>query len=81
MRTVVKRLLVWLLVCTALGVGRAEAQRTSGARTLTIGLDAFNGLNRVNLGSYVGNVSSPFFGQPVAARAPRELQVSAHVKF
>ncbi len=36
-------------------------------RTLTLGLDAFNVLNHVNLESYVGDVNSPFFGQPVAA--------------
>ena len=37
------------------------------ARTVTVGLDAFNVVNRVNYTAYVGTVSSPLFGQPVAA--------------
>jgi hypothetical protein len=51
------------------------------ARTITIGLDAFNVLNRVNYGSYVGTVGSPLFALPVSARPPRQLQLSARVKF
>jgi hypothetical protein len=50
-------------------------------RTVTLSLDAFNILNHVNYGSYVGTVSSPLFGQPVSALAPRQLQLSARVKF
>jgi len=50
-------------------------------RTMTLALDAFNLLNRVNYGSYVGTVGSPLFGAPVTARAARQLQVSAGVKF
>ncbi len=45
-------------------------------RSLAIGLDAFNLTNRVNYGNYVGTVRSPLFGQPVSARAPRQLQLS-----
>jgi Carboxypeptidase regulatory-like domain/TonB dependent receptor-like, beta-barrel len=51
------------------------------ARAVTIGLDVFNLLDRVNYGSYVGTVSSPLFGQPVTARAPRQLQLSARYTF
>jgi hypothetical protein len=51
------------------------------ARTMTLGLDAFNMLNRVNYGSYVGTLGSPLFGLPVSARSPRQLQFSARVKF
>ena len=50
------------------------------ARTMTLGLDAFNVLNHVNYGSYVGTLGSPLFGTPVTARAPRQLQFSARVK-
>jgi hypothetical protein len=50
-------------------------------RELTFGLDAFNVINQVNYGSYVGTLGSPLFGQPVSARAPRQLQFSARVKF
>jgi hypothetical protein len=51
------------------------------ARTVTLGLDAFNLLNRVNYGNYVGTLGSPLFGVPVSARAPRQLQFSARLKF
>jgi hypothetical protein len=50
-------------------------------RTVTIALDGFNILNRVNDSNYVGTINSPLFGQPVAARAPRQLQLSARIKF
>lgn len=52
-----------------------------GARTVSVGVDAFNLLNRVNYATYVGTVGSPFFEQPVSAQAPRELQLSARFKF
>jgi hypothetical protein len=51
------------------------------ARSVTFGLDAFNLLNRVNYGTYVGTLNSPLFGLPVSARAPRQLQFSARLKF
>jgi len=51
------------------------------APEVTFGLDAFNLLNRVNYGSYVGTFGSPLFGLPVTARSPRQLQVSARLKF
>ncbi len=52
-----------------------------GARAVTFGLDAFNVMNHVNYGPFVGTLSSPFFGQPVSARAARQLQFSARMKF
>ena len=51
------------------------------AREITFGFDAFNVLNRVNYGSFVGTLSSPLFGRPVSARAARQLQFSARMKF
>jgi len=51
------------------------------AREVTLGFDAFNVLNHVNYGSFVGTLSSPLFGQPVSARAARQLQFSARMKF
>jgi Carboxypeptidase regulatory-like domain len=51
------------------------------ARTFTLGLDGFNVLNRVNYLTYVGTVSSPLFLQPVSAQAPRQLQLSARIRF
>ena len=50
-------------------------------RELALGFDAFNVLNHVNYGSFVGTLSSPLFGRPVSARAARQLQFSARMKF
>ncbi len=44
--------------------------------TITLGLAAFNVFNRTNYLGFVGNLSSPFFGLPVAARPARRLQLS-----
>ncbi len=49
--------------------------------TVTVGLDAFNLLNQVNYATYVGTLTSSLFGQPVTALPPRQLQLSARVKF
>jgi hypothetical protein len=54
---------------------------TPQARAMTFGLDAFNVLNHVNFRNYVGTLNSPLFGQPVAARSARQLQISARLKF
>ena len=43
------------------------------AREITFGFDAFNVLNHVNYGPFVGTLSSPLFGRPVSARAARQL--------
>jgi hypothetical protein len=48
---------------------------------ITLGFDAFNVLNHVNYASYVGTLSSPLYGQPVSARAARQLQFSMRMKF
>jgi hypothetical protein len=55
------------------------AQKNASA--LTLAVDAFNVLNRVNYGTFVGTVSSPFFGQPITARPPRQFQFSAKFAF
>jgi hypothetical protein len=49
--------------------------------TVTLGLETFNVLNRVNYVSFIGNLSSPFFGQAIAAQPPRRLQVSFRFRF
>jgi hypothetical protein len=49
--------------------------------SLALGIDAFNVLNRVNFTQVVGNESSPFFGQPVAAGPARRLQLSMRLSF
>ena len=56
-------------------------KKKDDAPSLEVTLDAFNALNHVNVSSVVGNMSSPLFGQPVAARPPRRAQLSLAVKF
>jgi len=57
-----------------------EFKRREGPE-VTLGLDGFNVLNRVNYSGFVGNTSSPFFGLPVSARPARRLQLSLRLKF
>ena len=47
----------------------------------TVGLDAFNALNHANYVSYVGTLSSPFFGEGVSAHPPQRMQISLRFKF
>jgi outer membrane receptor protein involved in Fe transport len=48
---------------------------------ITLGVDAFNALNRTNYAGFVGNLSSPFFGLPVAARPARRVQLRLSFEF
>jgi outer membrane receptor protein involved in Fe transport len=57
-----------------------QAKKASGP-ALTLGIDAFNLLNRVNATGYIGTLTSPFFGRAIAAQPPRRFQFSARVKF
>ncbi|MEP7274112.1 MAG: hypothetical protein ABI882_21620, partial [Acidobacteriota bacterium] len=56
-------------------------QKKDGGPTLTIGVNALNVTNRVNFSGYVGNLSSPFFGQAVAARPSRRVQFTFQLAF
>ncbi len=47
----------------------------------TLGIDAFDVLNHVNYPSYVGVLTSPFFGRPVSAQPGRRLQASFRFRF
>lgn len=58
----------------------APARKDKGPM-VTLGFDAFNVLNKVNYVGFIGDLSSPFFGKPVAAQPPRRLQVSFRFKF
>lgn len=58
-----------------------ELGRGEDGPKATVGVDAFNVLNRVNYNPYVGNMSSPFFGQSISAQAPRRLQLSLRLEF
>ncbi|MGH9848082.1 MAG: TonB-dependent receptor, partial [Blastocatellia bacterium] len=48
---------------------------------VTLGVDAFNVFNRTNYTGFVGNLSSPFFGLPVAARPARRMQLTVGFEF
>jgi hypothetical protein len=47
----------------------------------SIGVDAFNVINRVNYSGFVGTLTSPFFGRAIAAQPPRRIQLSAGLHF
>jgi hypothetical protein len=51
------------------------------ARTLTVSLNSFNVLNHKNDLTYVGVVTSPFFGRAVQAQPPRRMQLDVQFKF
>lgn len=62
------------------GRGRGPGVREQGKR-----LEAFlfvsNLFNRVNYGSYVGVLTSPFFGQPTSAQAARRVELGWRFSF
>lgn len=49
--------------------------------SITATIDAFNLPNRVNYQSYIGAVTSPFFGRAVATQAPRRIQLGLRAQF
>jgi hypothetical protein len=63
-------------------VGSGKAGAAGGdAPAFSIGVDAFNILNRVNYSGFVGTLTSPFFGRAIAAQPPRRVQLSAGFHF
>jgi hypothetical protein len=44
-------------------------------------MNSFNVLNHQNDTTYIGIISSPFFGQPVSAQPPRRMQLNLSIKF
>ncbi len=56
-------------------------RRERTPRNFDLNLDAFNVLNRVNYVNFVGTLTSPFFGRPNSALAPRTLQLSLKYHF
>jgi hypothetical protein len=57
------------------------ASANNHKRMVTVGVDAFNVLNRVNYNTPVGNLSSPFFGQSISAQPPRRIQFSLRFRY
>jgi Carboxypeptidase regulatory-like domain len=50
-------------------------------KTLSASLNSFNVLNHVNDLTYIGVITSPFFGRAVAAQPPRRMQLNLQFKF
>ena len=65
----------WSRDSKLLGTGKEKAL------TLTLMADAFNVFNRVNYVTYVGALTSPFFGTAVPAQPSRRLQLGARLSF
>jgi hypothetical protein len=57
------------------------SKRKKEAKVLSVSLNSFNVLNHPNYLSYIGTVSSPLFGRPVAAQPPRRMQLDVQFKF
>jgi hypothetical protein len=57
------------------------SRKPKEARTLGVTLNAFNVLNHQNDVTYIGVITSPFFGTPVAALPPRRMQLNLEYKF
>jgi hypothetical protein len=57
------------------------SKKRKEARTLAITLNSFNVLNHANDVTFIGVVSSPFFGHAVAALPPRRMQLNLEYKF
>jgi len=51
------------------------------AKTLTVSVNSFNVLNHVNSTTYIGVITSPFFGRAVSAQPPRRTQFDLEFKF
>ena len=50
-------------------------------KVISFSLNSFNVLNHPNYVTYIGALSSPFFGRPVAAQPPRRMQLDVQFKF
>jgi hypothetical protein len=58
-----------------------KAEEEDEGMKFNIGVDAFNVLNRVNYTGWVGNLSSPFYGEPTSAQAARRFQLTVRFEF
>ena len=64
------------------GGGGPQGRGGSGSGPeLTLFVDVRNLLNHTNFTRYSGVLSSPFFGEPVSARSPREIGLGARFNF
>jgi hypothetical protein len=57
-----------------------RSKKEKGA-VIGLSLESFNVLNHTNYVTYIGNLSSPFFGQPVSAFPARRMQAGLRFRF
>jgi hypothetical protein len=57
------------------------SKKKKETRVVSLSLNSFNVLNHPNYLTYIGTISSPLFGQPVAAQPPRRMQLDVQFKF
>ena len=57
------------------------SKKKKETRILSVSLNSFNVLNHPNYLTYIGTISSPLFGSPVAAQPPRRMQLDLQFKF
>jgi len=57
------------------------SKREKEKRVFSVSLNSFNVLNHPNYVTYIGTISSPLFGEPVAAQPPRRMQLNIQFKF
>jgi len=60
-------------------MGGIEGQNKRYALELYV--QAYNALNHVNALNFSGVVTSPFFGQPTSAMAPRRVEIGSRLTF
>jgi len=57
------------------------SKKKKESKVLAVTLNSFNILNHPNYVTYVGTITSPLFGLPVAAQPPRRMQLDLQFKF
>ena len=57
------------------------SKKKKETKVVTLSLNSFNVLNHPNYLTYIGTISSPLFGKPVAAQPPRRMQLNVQFKF
>lgn len=60
---------------------RFEPAKKDKSPSVTLSVDAFNFLNRVNYQNYIGTLTSPFFGRAVATLPARRIQMGVRLQF
>ena len=59
----------------------ALSKKKKESKVLAVTLNSFNVLNHPNYVTYVGTITSPLFGLPVAVQPPRRMQLDLQFKF